>query len=392
MQVLSKTKLIRTSTVAMSLDFLLKGQLGYLQNHYDVIAVSGADEHLKTVAVRERVQTKSIPMHRSISLFADIVSLLKLYRYFRKEKPSIIHSITPKAGLLSMVAGYFAGIPIRMHTFTGLIFPARKGFMHGLLKNMDRITCTFATHIIPEGEGVKRDLIRYRVTRKPLKVIGHGNVNGIDTSCFSKAAISEDVRFQIRNTWQIKPGDFVYVFVGRLVKDKGINELVSAFVKVNNRSPQTKLLLVGDFEPELDPLDQQTMDVIANHTHIIPVGFQSDVRPFLAVSNALVFPSYREGFPNVPMQACSMDLPCIVSDINGCNEIILHEDNGLIIPVKDEPAIEEAMIRLLEDQTLYQHLVSNARNSIVDRYDQLTLWKLIKEEYDEQLRQAGLVN
>lgn len=221
-------------------------------------------------------------------------------------------------------------------------------------------------------------------------VIGNGNVNGLDPIYFSRSAIPVGAIPQIIERWQIKPGDFVFVFIGRLVKDKGINELVSAFININKSYKHTKLLLVGNYEPDLDPLNPETLKAINKQPNIIHAGYQPDIRPFLSISHALVFPSYREGFPNVPMQAGAMGLPSIVTDINGCNEIIIHEKNGLIIPSKNKSALEEAMIRIMNNKELYDKMVSNARESIVSRYDQKTLWKLIKEEYDKQLMAIGL--
>ena len=179
-----KPKIIRITTVALSLDYLLKGQLAFLNTGLEVVAVSGKDSHLKNVALREGVRVVNISMQRAISPFKDLISLWKLYRLFRKEKPQIVHSMTPKAGLLSMIAARFSGIPIRIHTFTGLIFPSKTGIMQKLLIGTDRLLCTCATHIYPEGEGVKKDLINYKITNKPLKVLANGNVNGIDTSFF----------------------------------------------------------------------------------------------------------------------------------------------------------------------------------------------------------------
>jgi hypothetical protein len=161
MKILSNPKLIRTSTVAISLDYLLKGQLSFLQNYYEVIAVSGNDIHLEEVAQREKVKTISVVMQRNISPLKDLLSLWNLYVLFKKEKPLIVHSITPKAGLLTMTAGFFAGVPIRIHTFTGLIFPSKTGFLKRLLIIMDKLLCKFATHIYPEGNGVKQDLINF---------------------------------------------------------------------------------------------------------------------------------------------------------------------------------------------------------------------------------------
>lgn len=376
-----KTKIIRTSTVAMSLNLLLKGQLSFLSKHYDVIAVSGYDNDLEEVKKRENVAIENIKMERKIAPFQDLVSLYKLYRFFKKEKPSIVHSITPKAGLLSMMAAKYAGVPIRIHTFTGLVFPTQKGFFKRLLITMDKFLCWHATHVFPEGKGVKKNLETYKITSKPLKVIANGNVNGIDLNYFNQEKVTLEEKEHLRNQLNISSADFVFIFVGRLVKDKGINELVQAFSKLKTQN--SKLLLVGPFEEELDPLLSETISEIKRNENIISVGFQKDVRLYFAISNTLVFPSYREGFPNVVMQAGAMKLPSIVTDINGCNEIIEQNKNGLIIPVKNSDAIFEAMKTISENEELYHRLKINSRPMITSRYEQKVVWQSLLEEYKE---------
>jgi glycosyltransferase involved in cell wall biosynthesis len=377
----TKPKLFRTSTVPISLDYLLKGQLNFLNQHFEVVAVSGEDEHLQEVAEREEVRVVPLAMQRAIRPFHDLVALWKLYRLFKKERPQIVHSITPKAGLLSMVAAKMAGVPIRMHTFTGLIFPSKKGFMQRVLVLMDKILCWHATHIYPEGQGVKKDLVAYRITQKPLKIIANGNVNGIDTNHFSSDAISLQTKTDLKNELDISSNDFVFIFVGRLVGDKGINELISAFSNLKPETLNFKLLLVGPFETELDPLLPKTISVIESNPNITSVGFQADVRPYFGISDCLVFPSYREGFPNVVLQAGAMGLPSIVTNINGCNEIIEEGINGLIIPPKDIIALQNAMISLLEDKNVFKNLKNNARQMITSRYEQKLVWEALLEEY-----------
>ena len=378
----------------MSLNILLKGQLRYLNQFYSVTAISGEGKDMQAVKQREEVKTSSIEMSREIAPLQDLRSLYSLYIYFKQEKPDIIHSITPKAGLLSMIAGKLAGIPIRMHTFTGLIFPTRTGLMQKVLIQMDRLLCSCATHIYPEGQGVKNDLIAYQITSKPLNVIANGNVNGIDTAYFDRSHFSKVQQNELRTQLGIQPEDFVFIFVGRLVGDKGINELVTAFKNLTStplsdlnlnlnldRNLNLKLLLVGPLETELDPLQPTTLEEIELNENIISVGYQEDVRPYFALADALVFPSYREGFPNVVLQAGAMELPAIVSNINGCNEIIIEGENGLITPVKNRKDLQEAMLKLATDQTLYDHLKSNVRSRIVKNYEQKVVWQAILEEY-----------
>lgn len=383
-----KPKLIRTATVPLSLNVLLRGQLEFLSRYFDVTALSGAGPDMDETSRREKVKTRIIEMRRNISPLHDLISLWKLYHYFRKERPGIVHSITPKAGLLSMVAARAAGVPVRMHTFTGLIFPTRAGMMQKLLIAMDRLLCRAATHIYPEGYGVRNDLLRYKITAKPLKVLANGNVNGIDPERFSPARISEKQKHVLRQRLSVRVDDFVFIFVGRLVGDKGVNELVEAFCGLT--CPHVKLLLVGPQEPG-SGLNPETLRKMEAGPNIISTGFQHDVRPYLVLSDALVLPSYREGFPNGVMQAGAMGLPCIVTDINGSNEIITDGNNGIVIPAKNTTALQKAMETLMTDREYYRRLAQNARPMIVSRYQRQLVWNALLEEYIQARKETGHV-
>lgn len=381
-----KIKVIRTSTIPHSLNTLLKGQLKFLNQYFEIIAVSGAHPKLFELIEREGVRVNDISMNRKISLINDIKSLFRLYVYFKKEKPIIVHSITPKAGLLSMLAAKFAGVPVRMHTFTGLIFPTAEGNKKKILIVMDRLLCWAATNIYPEGNGVKKDLISYKITNKTLHVIANGNVNGIDIDYYSLNNFSKENIEQLKNDLGFKKEDFIYIFVGRLVKDKGINELIESFKRLNDNN--IKLLLVGGFDNNIDPLNPETIQEIKNNNNILYQGYQKDIRPFLAISNALVFPSYREGFPNVVMQAGAMELPAIVTDINGSNEIIQTGNNGIIIPSKNINRLRDAMKELKNNKELYQLLKSNSRPMIKNRYQQNVVWEALLEEYNKNIKNS----
>lgn len=373
------TKIFRTATIPLSLNILLKGQLKYLSKEFNITAISGEGSELDEILKREGVKIEAVKMRREISLFQDLYSLANLYILFRREKPSVVHSITPKSGLLSMVAAKLARVPVRIHTFTGLIFPSKSGFMNQLLIVMDKVLCRCATNIYPEGNGVRKDLIKYKITNKPLKVIANGNVNGVDLDYFDPNQITLSQRNHLRRELDIKLEDFVFIFIGRLVKDKGIDELVSAFK--NLPSENVKLLLVGPFESQLDPLRKETLKEIKQNPRIIAVGFQEDVRPYFGIANALSFPSYREGFPNVVMQAGAMDLPSIVTDISGCNEIIENGVNGIIIPSKNISKLQSAMERLVENKGEYKKLRDNSRPMIASRYEQIKVWDALVAEY-----------
>lgn len=381
-----KVKVIRSSTVPESLNGLLKGQLRFLNSHFEVIAVSGDGANLDEVEKREGVRTIPVKMERRISLINDLRSFFNLYHVFRKEKPLIVHSITPKAGLLSMAAAYFAGVPIRMHTFTGLVFPSRTGFMHRLLIGMDKLLCRFATNIYPEGQGVKNDLVNFKITNKHLEVLANGNVNGVDLDFFKPDNFTKDQNDELRSSLGVLKEDLLFIFVGRLVGDKGVNELVAGFKKCNAKFPNIKLLLVGPREDDLDPLELATLQEIDRNEAIITVGFVVDVRSYLAISDILILPSHREGFPNVVLQGGAMGLPCIVTDISGSNEIITPMENGLVIKVKDETAIANAMQQLIENPEMRDSMRKNARGRIVERYAQEDVWNAVLSEYKREIK------
>lgn len=375
----TKKKLIRVAAIGGSLRCLLKGQLKYFNQFYHVTAISSPDEMLNDVAIHEGVSVKGIKIERKISPLKDIISLYSLYRFFRSERPQIVHSHTPKAGLLTMVAAKLARVPIRVHTFTGLIFPNRSGPMHLLLKNMDRITCICATKVIPEGQGVKNDLQTHRITRKDLQVVANGNINGIDLKEFSTTNIDETQVTALKNKYKISKNDFVFVFVGRIVKDKGVSELVSAFSQLPESN--FKLILVGEREADLDPLDADTIARINSSNNILETGWQDDVRLFLAAADCLVLPSYREGFPNSVIQAGAMGLPCIVTDINGSNEIISDGINGLVVPAKNSQKLFIAMKLITQDRELYSNLSNQARRLIAQKFDQSLVWNELHTIY-----------
>lgn len=370
-------KLIRITTVSLSLDVLLKGQLAFFNRHFEVVGAASGKEELQQVSEREGIRVIHIPMSREISLRQDFRSLLLLIKLFVQERPFIVHANTPKASLLSMIAAWITRVPHRIYLVTGLRFETENGNFRRLLIAMEKVTCWCATKVIPEGEGVKSTLIREKITKKPLKVVLHGNINGVDTQYYDRTAHVNLLASQIREA-----GKFTFCFVGRMVKDKGINELVSAFIRLYEEYPDVRLLLVGPFERESDPLLPETEHQMLNHPAISFVGFQQDVRPYLAASDALVFPSYREGFPNVVLQAGAMGLPSIVTDINGCNEIIEEGVNGVIIPPRNVEKLYEAMKRFVEHRnTEAPEMARKARSVIVERFEQHKVWEALLAEY-----------
>jgi glycosyltransferase involved in cell wall biosynthesis len=386
-------KLIRITTVPLSLSVLLKDQLRYMSDHFDLLAVSSPDKLLEQVGTREGVRTAPVTMTRAITPVKDLKALWKLYRLLKKEKPTIVHTHTPKAGLLGMMASRLAGVPVRLHTVAGLPLMENTGLKRKVLDFVERLTYKCATGVYPNSKHLSTFIIENRFCKtNKLKVLGNGSSNGINTRFFQPNEELDKAACELKKKYGLTEKDFLFVFVGRLVKDKGIEELVEAYSALKKKHPHIKLLLVGPYEPERDPLAPATRAIIEQDDSIIKAGFQSDVRPYLMISQALAFPSYREGFPNVPMQAGCFNLPSIVTDINGCNEIIEEGKNGLIIPVKRVPELQTAMEKLLTDQALYLTLQANARKMIVDRYEQKYLWELLLKEYHDQLKKHAILS
>ena len=278
-----------------------------------------------------------------------------------------------------MIAAKLTRVPNRIYLVTGLRFQGERGAQRWLLKTMERVTCSCATRVIPEGQGVKKTLIEERITMKPLEVVHNGNINGIDTAYYSPESCPKS-RDEMRCELRLEENDFAFVFIGRIVGDKGMNELAEAFGKIScNR--RCKLLLIGPFEPNLDPLKPDNEQFFRTSESVRYLGYQNDVRPYLLAADALVFPSYREGFPNVVLQAGSMGLPSIVTDINGCNEIILEGENGRIVPARDEKALEEMMDWFLTNPDKVAIMASKSRDLICSRYEQVDVWNALLEMY-----------
>ena len=380
-----RPKLIRASTVPSSLNSFCKGFLKELSKDYTVIALSSRGPEMHSIENREGVRTIEVDMERHISLFKDCISLVKLYGVFLREKPDIVHSITPKAGLLCMMAAWLTKVPIRIHTFTGLVFPTSTGIRKKLLMFTDWLTCACATHIIPEGQGVKDDLLNYKITKKPLTVLGYGNVRGVDLTYYNK---TPEVLLKAQNLRH--PDLFMFLYIGRVVKDKGIDELIEASERLFLENKHFMVVIVGPYEDKVDPISPHSEKIISDASYIKAVGQVEDVRSWLAASDALVLPSYREGFPNVVLEAGAFGLPSIVTDINGSREIIENGINGLVVKPKSSEELLNAMRRFLMEPDEVKRMSLNCRRVIAERFEQSFVRKCQKEYYIEALKSKNM--
>ena len=383
---MSNKKIIRVTTVASSLKILLKGQLSYMNQFYDVIGVSSKDPVLAEVTKIEGVRTKGIDMTRKITPFKDLRAVWQLYVFFRKEKPAIVHTHTPKAGTLGLLAALFAGVPNRLHTIAGLPLMEATGKKRMLLNAVEKITYACATKVYPNSKGLDIFVKQEKFTKpNKLKVIGEGSSNGVNIEHFDPALFSEKEKIDLKNSLNIGADEIVLIFLGRIVNDKGIHELVDAFVNVAAKFDNVTLIIGGTPERDLDPIKPNTEELLNTHPKIKMAGWIEDVRPYLAIADVMVFPSYREGFPNVVMQAGAMGVPVIASDINGSNEIIISGENGVIVPVKNTELLEKAITVFIEANPK-PYAPEKCRQMIIDRYDQKLIWQLLHNEYESLLK------
>ena len=389
-------KIIRAATLGTSLYTFCEGILSDLRKKgYEVVAVSSPDADFEALREREGVRTIALPMERRMAPLKDLIALFRLFRIFIKEKPQMVHSMTPKAGLLCMLASWLARVPVRVHTFTGLVFPTAKGLTRRLLMTTDWLTCACATHVIPEGQGVLNDLKNNGITSKPMKVLGYGNVMGVNMKRFSRRpeVMEKAALLQQKSV-------FTFVFVGRIVGDKGINELVQAFTALLAQDCATKLrlVLVGRFEDKLDPISSETKQMIDSTPEIEAVGqqFDDDLLAWYAAADCFVFPSYREGFPNTVLEAGAFGLPSIVTDINGSREIIIPYEKdpqgatGLIVPSHDAEALQKAMAWMITHDAERNRMAANARPSIESRFEQHFVRQCLYDFYDEILTEKEI--
>lgn len=386
---MTKPRLQIVTTVPETLATILRGQPRFLSRHFLVTLVTSPGDEVQVIQEHEGAYVEHVDMARGIHLFKDMLSVCRMIFVLRKRRPEIIHSYTPKAGLVAMLAGWIFRVPIRIHTFTGLIFPSQSGFKKCLLVWIDRLICSCATDVVPEGEGVKKDLERFSVTKKPLQVIGYGNIAGVDTSEFSPASaevLKEGAA--LRSRLQLTEKDFVYCYVGRLNRDKGIAELVKAFVRLAGRA---QLLVVGGLDYSA-PVDRETLEALENHPRIHRLGFLRDIRPALSCSDVLVLPSYREGFPNVLLQAGAMELPVVATDVNGSNEIVEPGLNGWLVPPRDEGELWQAMQAAMDMPTnRLREMGVRARARVNERFQREEHWQRLVEFYEERLERRDIV-
>lgn len=371
-------KFFITTTIPTTLGFYM-GNLRYLSEWFDVCAISSQTENLKAVGEREGVRTYCIPMERPIALIKDFICLFKFIFFFLKERPYVVHGNTPKASMLSMVSAWITGVPVRIYMCHGLRYQGTQGKMRKLLMLMEKLTCACATEVICVSNGVRDTFAKDGICPKSKSVVlGAGSATGLDIEHFNPDIVESNV---MRTELGLSKDDFVFIFVGRIVGDKGVNEMVAAFNRLSEEYRHAHLVLIGNEELEQNPITEDSRNVIQSNKRIHAIGRRSDVRPYLKDADAFVFPSYREGFGMVLIEANAMGTPAISSDIIGCNEIIIEGENGTLIPSRDEESLYIKMKDWLLHPDEVRQMSCMSRRCVVERFERPTVWKLYRDEY-----------
>jgi glycosyltransferase involved in cell wall biosynthesis len=383
----SNKKLIRITTVPMALRYLLPGQMKFMQqNGFEVVMISADGPELNDVIANEGCRHIIVPMTRKITPLQDLKCLFRLIKIFKKERPGIVHTHTPKAGLLGMLAAKLCGVKIRIHTVAGMPLMVEKGFKLWLLSSIEKLTYSAANHVWPNSRSLYNYIVEHQFTsQKKLQIISKGSTNGINIARFSKNALDEKIVTEIKNSIHYS-SEFIYLLcIGRLVADKGIVELVHVFTALQKKQPRLKLILVGDFENSLDPLPQDILEQIQTNHNIIHISWTQQVEYYMHIAHLFVFPSHREGFPNVLLQAGAMELPIICSRIPGNVDIVIHRQTGLIFETANETDME-AQVQYALAEPLHMQLMAVGLQQIIDMdYRRENIWQNILATYNSLL-------
>ncbi len=390
----NKPKLIRMTTAAVSMRIILRGQLRYMSDYFEVVGITTPDSlHFGQISNQEGIRLIPLKMERTISPIKDFLALWLLVSMFKREKPAIVHTHTPKAGLLGMLAARITGVPVRIHTVGGMPLFGLQGLKKQIVWFTEKITYACAHAVWPNSLGL-RDWMEQTglCLRNKMYVVAHGASNGVNTGFFDPIHPDlKGIRQTLREKLQIPSQALVFSFVGRIAREKGMMELLEAYRQVKGKHQNVHIILVGLFENAHGGLSKEERIAIESEPGIHCLGRFDDVRPYLVMSDVFIFPSFREGFPNALLEAGAMGLPVIATNINGCNEIIRHGHNGILIPPQRVQELADAMDTMISDEPKRKEMSANAREAIITHFENTVIWKSMHQAYNECFPQLNVV-
>jgi glycosyltransferase involved in cell wall biosynthesis len=383
-------RLVHIMTVPLTLTFF-RGQVGFMERRgFDVRLICGPGKEVEEFMARERVPVSTVPMHRRITPFRDLVALGRIYLQLRRLQPTVVHTHTPKASLLGMIAAWLLRRPLRIYHLRGLRYIAAVGFRRRLLQWMERLTCSFADQVLCVSRSIRETAVADGVCpAEKISVLLSGSGQGVDTQRFSPANLPEGTREEIRRSYGIPLDAVVIGFIGRIVRDKGAVELAEAWGDLRNEYPGAHLLIVGPFESE-DPVPAGVEEFLRQDPRVHLAGLEWDTPPLYAAMDVVALPTYREGFPNVPLEAAAMRLPMVATRVPGCVDAIQDGVTGTLVPPRDAGSLAGAIRRYLEDPELRAQHGHAGRERVLREFRREAIWEALYQEYCRLLRERGL--
>jgi len=376
-------RIARVSTVPFFVVTQLSAQLRALNESGAEVHVIASDDDLRdALHAMQGVEFMPINIAREISPLSDLVSLVRLIVLFRKKRYDIVHSTTPKAGLLTAIAARVAGVKVRLHTFTGQPWVTMSGLKKQILIFCDKIIANLNTHNFTDSESQRAFLVREGlVSAKKISVIGAGSLAGVDLRRFDSARFSNTQNVELRQALEIPEDAKILLFVGRVTPDKGIRELMLAFSKLCTDQHNVFMVMVGPYEA--DGREIVESHLAAGHNDRIKiVGMQVEPEKYMAIADILCLPSYREGFGTVVIEAAAMGLPTVGTEIYGLTDAVVQGETGLLVPVGDAGALGEAIGLLLSNPERLAVMSSDARSRARREFDSARCSALLIEKYE----------
>lgn len=374
--------LVQVVTVPLTFCFF-RGLLSFLAgNGLRVICVSAPGEELSALPQREVVEIWPLALSRQISPVADICAIVRLSWFLVRRDIDILHAHTPKAGLVGVLSAVLAGTSVVFFHVHGFPFVTARGAKRRVLIVADWLVCRLAHRVFAVGAGVRDEAVEHNIcTASRIEIIGSGSFSGVDAvGRFNPALIAEVSRSQLKRSLRIDEDTNVIGFVGRIVRDKGVVELARAWALLSGCYPRLHLIMVGDVDSR-DSVPCDVLRSLVNHPRVHLVGQVEDVRPYYAIMDVLVLPTYREGLPYVPIEAGAMGLPVILSDIRGCRDVVVDHQTGRLVRVRDHQAVIAACEQYLSDPELRLRHGRNARERILREYRPDRIWSSLALEY-----------
>jgi glycosyltransferase involved in cell wall biosynthesis len=361
------------------------GQVAYMDsNGWDVDFISSPGPELNVIRA-EGARSWALPMEREIAPLKDIVSLWRLWQLFRRTRPNLVVAGTPKAGLLGTLAARLAGVPHVVYTMHGLRLETALGWKRKLLTIAERVSCSCAHCVHCVSPSLRARAIDLGLVRADKAVVvGPGTCNGVDVDRFRASLDTRQEASDLRRQLGIHQDEPVIGFVGRFTRDKGIPELYQAFTSVRERHSNLRLLLVGDFEAG-DPIAVDIRRAIEENPEVIRTRFVSDTAPYYHLMDMCVLPTYREGFPGVPLEAQAAGIPVITTQATGAINSVLDQQTGFIVPVGDVNALSGAIDCLLDDSSLRKRMGQAGRAWVEAAFRREVVWAAIAQAYEQQI-------